>query len=162
MRVRGGAVEGGKSVTWGGEIHFVRWEVSRGKNKEGIFNQPGILETASECFRERENRKERRDQMSWAFLMPPTPIFFLLEQMHSPSSDHAFNQLFRQKTKVCTQPWIMEGEKAERRMEVRNWSKQWQEVSIAQIRSDDRQLRPCSGQAIEEELTGANEGPADT
>lgn len=48
-------------------------------------------------------------------------------------SDHAFNQLFRQKTKVCTEPWIMEGEKAERRMEVRHRGVQWQEVSLAQI-----------------------------
>ncbi len=130
----------GKSVTWGGEIHFARWEVSRGKSQEGILNQPSVQETVSGCFRERESGKERhRGVLSFSYpsLLP--------KEMHSPYSDHAFNQLFRQKTKVCTRPWIMEGEKAQRRMVVRNRSIQWQKVSLTQIPSYDRQLRACSG-----------------
>lgn len=76
----------------------------------------------------------RREKNMCALSASHHSLFSPTVETHaSPLSDHAFNQLFRQKTKVCTEPWIMEGEKAERRMEVRNRGVQWQEVSLAQI-----------------------------
>lgn len=50
----------------------------------------------------------------------------------------------------------MEGEKAQRRMEVRNRGVQWQEVSPAQIFLYDRQSWTCCRRANVEELTGAS------
>lgn len=56
----------------------------------------------------------------------------------------------------------MEGEKAERRIEDRNRSVQWQEVSFAQIPCYDRQLRAWPGQDTEGKPTGAGVGWAKT
>lgn len=102
--------------------HLARWEVSRGSSAKRILNHHCSL--SGKAWEEHVCLK----RFSPLTFFPPTT------EMHaSLLSDHAFNQLFRQKTKVCTEPWIMEGEKAERRMEVRNRGVQWQEVSLAQI-----------------------------
>lgn len=78
------------------------------------------------------------------------------------SSDHTFNQLFKPKTKVCNRSWIMEDEKAERRMEVRNRSVQWEEVTLTQIYLlRQTAIRACSGHITDEKPTSANGGWAE-
>lgn len=99
-------------------------------------------------------RNESVERGSQTFLI--SFFFFTQADALSLSPAHAFNQLFRQKTKVCSHPWIMEGEKAQRRMEVRNRGVQWQEVSPAQIFLYDSQPWTCCRQANVEELTGVS------
>lgn len=128
-----------------------RW--ARRKGKEG----KKCLITISECerrgIRVETTRLSNFSHFSFFFLFF---LFFTQADALSLSPAHAFNQLFRQKTKVCSHPWIMEGEKAQRRMEVRNRSVKWQEVSLAQIFLYDRQPWTCCRQANVEELTGAS------
>lgn len=86
-----------KSVTSGDGFYFARWEVSRGKVvKESLISLRQTFKTS----------QRRQGSFFWPSLLP--------EEMHSRSSDHAHNQLFSPKTKVCTQAWIIQVEKAYR------------------------------------------------
>lgn len=139
VKIRGGAVE--KERRKEGNLREARSTLIGERWADKKVGEEFLISS------EKEKVGKKEGTMCALSFSYPSP---LPKEMHSPSSDHAFNQLFRQKTKVCTQPWIMEGEKAERRVEVRNRSIHWQEVSLTQIPSYDRQLRACSGQATEE------------